>query len=161
MDGSLHGSPGARPEAISPAVWLRLKWGSPIFVVVAVRDDSAWPRHAAPISVLIGGAALVVGILVAVNHERPLAAGLFLLASLIVGASLIVISIRRWLSGQSIPWWLGLVGGIAAIAGSIVAEIVTGSNGFPVVASGTVSGMLLANVWAIRTARENRASASS
>jgi hypothetical protein len=139
-------------------VRLPTKRGSSIFVAMDVRDDSAWPRHAAAMSMLVGGIALVVGILVAVNHDRPLAAGLFLLVALILGASPIFFTIRRWLSGQSLPWTLSLVGVGLLLAGSVVAVMVMGPAGFPIVASGMVGGMLLANLWAIRAARRNRAS---
>jgi hypothetical protein len=123
-----------------------------------VRDDSAWPREADGVSLLIGGFALVVGIFVVVNHEQPLGAALFLLLALLLGSSLIVIAMRRWLSGHTIPASLGLAGLVLLFGGSVAVNMVVGSGGFPIVASGLVSGMMLANVWAISAARANRPS---
>ena len=126
--------------------------------VQAVRDDSAWPRGATGVSLLVGGVALVVGILVVLNHDQQGAAALFLLLALLLGSSLIVIAIRRWLSGHVIPASLGLAGVLLLVAGTIVVNLVVGSGGFLIVASGLVAGMLVANVWAIRAARANRSS---
>ncbi|WP_123827124.1 hypothetical protein [Micromonospora globispora] len=121
-----------------------------------VRDDSAWPREADSASLLIGGVALLVGILVVVNHDQPVGAALFLLLALLLGSSLIVIAGRRWLSGHALPAPLGLAGLVLLIGGSVVVNLVVGSGGFPIVASGIVAGMLLANVWAVNAARANR-----
>ena len=98
----------------------------------------------------------MVGILVVVNHDQPVGAALFLLLALLLGSSLIVIAIRRWLSGHAIPASLGLAGLVLLFGGSVVVNLVVGSGGFPIVASGIVAGMLLANVWAVTAARANR-----
>ncbi|MCM0674040.1 hypothetical protein NCC78_04895 [Micromonospora phytophila] len=107
-------------------------------------------------SLLIAGVALVLGVLVVVDHDQPVGAALFLLLALLLGSSLIVIAIRRWLSGHTIPASLGLAGLVLLFGGSVVVNLVVGSGGFVIAASGTVAGMLLANVWAISAARANR-----
>jgi hypothetical protein len=116
------------------------------------RDESAWPSGAAGVSMLVGAAALLVGILVVMNHDQPVAAALFLLLALLLGASLIGIAMRRWRSGPVLPAWLGITGSLLLYVGTITVNVVIGSGGFPIVASGMVAGALTANLWTIRVA---------
>jgi hypothetical protein len=95
------------------------------------RDDSAWPRGAAPISLAVGVITLVVGLSMAGQAEAPLVPLLVLVAGLAIGATVIVVGITRWLDGGTVPLGLAVI-------------------------SGLVGGLMFANVWAVRTARKRR-----
>ena len=120
----------------------------------AGRDASAWPAGAGPLSVLIGGGALVVGVLVVVSQHRPAAAAASLVLAMLAGASLLLFGMWRWWQGHPMPVWPGLVGVVLLIAGSPVVGWVTGGAGLPIVGSGMVGAMMLANagmIWYVRT----------
>ncbi|MEU2613934.1 hypothetical protein ABZ570_20460 [Micromonospora sp. NPDC007271] len=125
-------------------------------VEVEDRDDRAWPKGAMPVSLLVGPAVVAAGITVTAASNHVALAAVCLLAGLVVGSSLIVIGIRRWLGGQAFPAACGMVSGLVAVGGMIL----TWKTGF-VGAGGALllglgGGCLLANVWAIRSARRNR-----
>ena len=119
------------------------------------RDDSSWPRGATPVSLVIGVLSLVVGLSMAGNAESPVLPFLVLVVAIGIGATLIVVGIRGWLAGGRVPPVLALISGGCAVVG-IVLIIVTDSPAGPALLCGLVSGLMFANVWAIRTARRRR-----
>lgn len=89
------------------------------------------------------------------NAEAPLVPLLVLVLGTGTGATLIVVGIRRWLDGEPVPLVLALISGtVAAVA--LVLITATDSATGPALLSGLVSGLMLANVWAARTARKRR-----
>ena len=124
------------------------------------RDDSAWPRGAAPISLVIGVVSLLVGFTMASNAEAPLVPLLVLVLGIAVGATLIVVGIRRWLDGKPFPLALALISGVSAVA-ALVLITATDSPTGPALLSGLIGGLMFANAWAVRTARKRRPTGDS
>ncbi len=123
------------------------------------RDDSAWPRGATPISLIIGGISLLVGLGIAGNAEAPLVALLVLVLGIGVGATLIVVGVRSWLDGGPVPLVLALISGISAVVAVVLIIATDGPTG-PALLSGLISGLMFANTWAVRTARKSRPAAA-
>ena len=124
------------------------------------RDDSAWPRGAAPISLIIGVISLLVGLSMVGNAEAPLAPLLVLVCGIGVGATLIVVGIRRWLDGHPVPIVLALISGVCAVVALVLIAATAGPTG-PALLSGLIGGLMFANVWAVRTARKRRPTAAN
>jgi len=127
---------------------------------VIPRDDRAWPRGAAVISVVLVLAAAGTGVGLSVGaagRSSSVMAGA--LAGFVVafgfGLAVLAVGMRRWTRGHSFPHWLQLVQ--LAGLGVCIAVLygVDGSVGGAMLA-GLVGGMMFANVWAIRSARANR-----
>ena len=123
------------------------------------RDDSAWPRGAAPISRAVGVISLVVGLSMAGQAEAPLVPLLVLVAGLAIGATVIVVGITRWLDGGAVPLGLAVLSGVSGVVGVVLTAATDGPVG-PALLSGLVSGLMFANVWAVRTARRRSLSAA-
>ena len=123
------------------------------------RDDSAWPRGATPISLIIGVISLLVGLSMAGNADAPLVPLLVLALGVGVGATVIVVGIRRWLDGHPVPVVLALIAGVTAVV-AIVLITASDSPSGPALLSGLIAGLMLANVWAVRTARKRRPAAA-
>jgi len=123
------------------------------------RDDSAWPRGATPISLIIGVISLLVGPSMAGNADAPLVPLLVLVLGIGVGATVIVVGIRRWLDGHPVPVVLALISGVTAVV-AIVLITASDSPSGPALLSGLIAGLMLANVWAVRTARKRRPAAA-
>ncbi|MFI6270233.1 hypothetical protein [Micromonospora zamorensis] len=120
------------------------------------RDDRAWPRGAGPMSLFVGLAAIAFGVAVTASSAQALTSALCLLAGLLIGSSLIVVGMRRWLSGKGIPAGLGIASAIAAVAAWIFFRVTGMTGGGGALFAGLVGGLLFANVWAIQAARANR-----
>ena len=121
------------------------------------RDNSAWPRGATPISVVIGVISLLVGLSMSGDAEAPLHPFLVLVVGIGIGigATLIVVGILGWLAGGGVPLVLALISGVCAVA-AIVLIIATDSPAGPALLCGLVAGLMFANVWAIRAAERRR-----
>jgi hypothetical protein len=127
---------------------------------VVPRDDRAWPRSSLWVSVGLAlpavgaGAGLVLG-----------AAGRGLLAMALVTVGLIVAfvfglavsvpAMRHWIAGHSVPGRFRLLQSAGLAAGFVVLGWFEVRVGWAMVA-GLVGGLLVANIWGIRTARANR-----
>ncbi|WP_018908826.1 hypothetical protein [Salinispora arenicola] len=120
------------------------------------RDDRAWPRGAGPISVVVGLAAIAFGVAVTASSAQALISALCLLAGLLIGSSLIVVGMQRWLSGKGIPAGLGMTSVAVAVAAWVFFTVTGLTGGGGALFAGLVGGLLLANVWAIQAARANR-----
>ena len=123
------------------------------------RDDSAWPRGAAPISLTVGVISLVVGLSMVGKAAAPLVPLVLLVAGIAIGATLIVVGITRWLDGGNVPIALAVVSGVSAVVGVVLIAATDGPMGAALL-SGLVSGLMFANVWAVRTARKRRPAAA-
>ncbi|MDF2145224.1 hypothetical protein [Knoellia sp. p5-6-4] len=124
------------------------------------RDDSAWPRGAAPISLAVGVISLLIGLsMTGQASEASLLPLLVLLAGIAIGATVIVVGITRWLDGGTVPLALAGIAGVSAVAGVVLIAAADGPLG-PALLSGLVSGLLFADVWAVRTARRRRLSSA-
>jgi hypothetical protein len=124
------------------------------------RDDSAWPRGAVPLSLVIAVSALAGGIAVVVNNHKLVVAAASLLVGALVGSSLIVIAIKRWLAGRSVPGWLGLFGALFSVGGTVLMNGITHTGAGLALMAGVIGGMMAGNVWAVRAARANRPATS-
>jgi len=69
---------------------------------------------------------------------------------------MIVVGMRRWLSGKDFPAGLGIISAVVAVASWIFAKKTGMTGGGGALLAGLVGGLLLANVWAIQAARANR-----
>lgn len=124
------------------------------------RDDSAWPRGAAPISLAVGVISLLIGLsMIGQASEASLLPLLVLVAGIALGATLIVVGITRWLDGGTVPFGLVVISGVSGVVGVVLTAATDGPVG-PALLSGLVSGLMFANVWAVRTARRRRLSAA-
>jgi hypothetical protein len=127
---------------------------------VQARDDSAWPRGAIPISLVAGLATVVGGGIVVGKASNGWLTGLGLLMGLAIAALIIVLGIRRWLTGARFP--IGLIWvmtGVAIVGSSWYAATgLFGAGGAFLLGLG--AGCLFANIWAVRAARRNRRSAA-
>jgi ABC-type Mn2+/Zn2+ transport system permease subunit len=123
------------------------------------RDDSAWPRGAAPISLTVGVISLVVGLVMVGQAEAPLVPLLVLVAGLGIGATLIVVGVKRWLDGGTVPIMLAVISGVSAVVGVVLIGATDGPTG-PALLCGLIGGLMLGNVWAVRTARKRRLAAA-
>ena len=119
------------------------------------RDASAWPRGSTPLSIVIGVISLVVGLAMVGSSGSPLLPLLVLVVGIGIGATLIVVGIRRWLAGGHVPALLALISGMTAVVG-IVLIVATDSSTGPALVCGLFAGLMFANVWAIRTAARGR-----
>lgn len=109
-----------------------------------------------PGSLLIGLAIVTAGVTVVTASNHVALAALCLLIGLTVGSSLLVIGMRRWLGGQAFPASFGMVSGLVAVGGVILSGITGFVGAGGAFLMGLAGGCLLANVWAIRSARRNR-----
>lgn len=109
-----------------------------------------------PVSLVVGLAAIAFGVAVTANSARILTSVLSLIAGLLIGSSLLVGGMRRWLSGEAFPAGLTVVAAVVAGAAWIFAKVTGMTGGGGALFAGLVGGLLLANVWAIRAARANR-----
>jgi hypothetical protein len=121
------------------------------------RDAQAWPESALPVSVLAAGAALAVGVTLALRHDRPAAAVTVLVAAVLTGGALIGVGLRYWWTGREAPSLLGLTGVLIMFGGAAGVNILLGSGGFGLVISGMLGGLMLANAVATGYVRRLRA----
>ena len=84
------------------------------------RDDSSWPRGAAPVSVVIGVISLLVGFSMAGNADASLLPFLVLVLGMGIGATTIVVAIRGWLAGGQVSLGLVLISGACAVVGIVL-----------------------------------------
>ncbi|MGW5558965.1 hypothetical protein ACWER9_17270 [Micromonospora sp. NPDC003944] len=120
------------------------------------RVDRAWPRGAGPISLVVGLAAIAFGVAVTASSAQALTSALCLLTGLLIGSSLVVVGMQRWLSGKGIPAGLSITSIAVAVAAWISSEVTGMAGGGGALFAGLVGGLLLGNVWAIQAARANR-----
>ena len=124
------------------------------------RDASAWPRGSTPLSLVIGVVSLVVGLSMVGGSGSPLLPLLALVVGVGIGATVIVVGIRRWLAGGQVPALLALISGLTAVVG-IVLIVATDSATGPALMCGLFAGLMFANVWAIRAAGRGRSTPAS
>jgi hypothetical protein len=127
---------------------------------VVPRDDRAWPRSSLVVSVGLALAAVGSGVGLAFG-----AAGRGFLATALVtvgfvvafgfGLAVSVPVMRHWIAGHSVPGRLYLLQWAGLIVGFLVLVWLDVLVGWAMIA-GLVGGLLVANVWGIRTARANR-----
>ncbi|MCO1594148.1 hypothetical protein M8C17_03140 [Micromonospora sp. RHAY321] len=91
-----------------------------------------------------------------VSSEQFIASALCLLAGLLIGSSLLVVGLRRWLSGKGIPAGLGIISAVVAVAAWIFVKVTGMSGAGGALLAGLAGGLMLTNVWAIQAARANR-----
>ncbi|MEK8105069.1 hypothetical protein NKG94_07315 [Micromonospora sp. M12] len=77
---------------------------------------------------VIGLAAIAFGVAVTARSAQALTSALCLLAGLLIGSSLIVVGMQRWLSGKGIPAILGIISIAVAVAAWILFKV-TGMTG--------------------------------
>lgn len=128
--------------------------------VAARRDDSAWPRWAVPASLAIIALTLGGGLAIVAAEDVHVVAGACLVTGVLVGLSLMVVAIRRWLAGREIPGWLGLAGAIFMVGGMVGTNAATGTGAGVALMAGMIAGLMMGNIWAIHAARANRSTAS-
>jgi hypothetical protein len=80
------------------------------------RDDRAWPRWAVPASLAVGTLSLAAALVITAQQGWPLSAPAMLLADILAGGSLMLITVTRWLHGASIPAGIGFVSACLAVA---------------------------------------------
>jgi hypothetical protein len=124
------------------------------------RDDSAWPRGAAPISLAVGAISLLVGLSMIGRAEAPLVPLLVLVTGIGIGATVIVVGIKRWLDGGTVPLALAVISGVGAVVGVVLIAATDGPVGAALL-SGLIGGLMLGNVWAVRAARKRRPAAAA
>ena len=115
------------------------------------RDASAWPRGATPLSFIIGLLSLLVGLSMAGDANTPLLPLLALVVGVLIGATLIVVGIRRWLAGERVPLVLALISGATAIVAIVLISATDSATG-PALLCGLFAGLMFANIWAVRAA---------
>ena len=115
------------------------------------RDASAWPRGATPLSFIIGLISLLVGLSIAGGADSPLLPLLALVVGVLIGATLIVVGIRRWLAGERVPLVLALISGATAIVAIVLISATDSATG-PALLCGLFAGLMFANIWAVRAA---------
>ena len=118
------------------------------------RDASAWPRGATPLSFIIGLLSLLVGLSLAGGADTPLLPLLALVVGVLIGATLIVVGIRRWLAGERVPLVLALISGATAIVAIVLISATDSATG-PALLCGLFAGLMFANMWAIRAAAKH------
>ena len=118
------------------------------------RDASTWPRGAAPLSFIIGLLSLLVGLSMAGGADTPLLPLLALVVGVLIGATLIVVGIRRWLAGERVPLVLALISGATAIVAIVLISATDSATG-PALLCGLVAGLMFANIWAVRAAEKH------
>jgi hypothetical protein len=127
---------------------------------VVPRDDRAWPRSSLVVSVGLALAAVGSGVGLAFG-----AAGRGFLAIALVtvgfvvafgfGLAVSVPVMRHWIAGRSVPGRLYLLQWAGVIVGFLVLVWLDVLVGWAMIV-GLMGGLLVANVWGIRTARANR-----
>lgn len=115
------------------------------------RDASAWPRGATPVSLIIGLLSLLVGLSMANAANAPLPPLLALVLGVVIGGTLIVVGIRRWLAGEPIPLVLGVISGVTSIAAIVLIKATDSATG-PALLCGLIAGLMFSNIWAVRAA---------
>ena len=127
---------------------------------VVPRDDRAWPRSSLLVSVVLFLAAVGSGVGLAFGAAgrgslaMALVAGGFIVA-FGYGLAVSVPAMRRWIAGHSVPGRFHLLQVTGLVAGFVVLGWLNVLVGCATVA-GLMGGLLVANVWGIRTARANR-----
>jgi hypothetical protein len=119
-------------------------------------DDSAWPREAFSVSLLVVSTCLIIGVICAGDSEKPVPSLVFLVLALLFGVLVMVIPLRSWLAGGSIPSRLGIAVVAVVFGGGFVFNRIFDSRGIPLALFGVVAGMMLGNIWAMHAARANR-----
>jgi hypothetical protein len=126
---------------------------------VVPRDDRAWPRSSIFVSVGLALAAvgLGVGLVFGAAGRGSLATALVTLGFVVAfgfGLGVSVPAMRYWVAGHSVPVRFHLLQW-AGFAVGFVVGCFDGLVGW-VMLAGLTGGLLVANVWGIRTARANR-----
>jgi hypothetical protein len=127
---------------------------------VVPRDDRAWPRSSLPLSVALAIAAVGSGVGLAIGASgrgylaMALVAAGFAVA-LGFGLAVSVPAMRHWVAGHAVPGrfqvlqWAGLIGVFVVVRWL---DVLVGCA----MLAGFMGGLVVANVWGIRTARANR-----
>lgn len=128
--------------------------------MVVPRDDRAWPRSSLVVSVALTLAAVGSGVGLAFG-----AAGRGFLAMALVAVGFVVAfgfglavsvpAMRHWVAGHSVPGRFRLLQLAGLVVGLVVLGLFDVLVGWAMVA-GLMGGLLVANIWGIRTARANR-----
>jgi hypothetical protein len=127
---------------------------------VVPRDDRAWPRSSLLVSVGLGLAAVGsgVGLVFSAAGRGSLAMALVTVGFVVAfgfGLAVSVPAMRHWVAGRSVPARFHLLQWTGVIVGLVVLGLFDGRVGGAMLA-GVMGGLLVANVWGIRTARANR-----
>jgi len=128
---------------------------------IVPRDDRAWPRSSLPVSVVLVLASIGsgVGLVFGAADRGPLAMASVILGFVVAFGFSLAVSVpamRRWIAGHPVPGPYHLL----PAAALVVALVVMGSLDVPLgwaLFAGLLGGVLVVNVWGIRTARANRA----
>jgi hypothetical protein len=124
------------------------------------RDDRAWPRGSFAVSAVLvliavgSGVALVVAAASLGTLPATFVAGGFV-AAFGFGLAAAVPAMRRAIAGRDIPARLTLLQLVGLVVAFVVMALSGGVGG--AMLAGLIGGLLVANMWAIRTARANRA----
>ena len=86
--------------------------------------------------------------------DTPLLPLLALVVGVLIGATLIVVGIRRWLAGERVPLVLALISGATAIVAIVLISATDSATG-PALLCGLVAGLMSANIWAVRAAEKH------
>jgi hypothetical protein len=127
---------------------------------VVPRDDRAWPRSSLPVSAGLlvaavgSGAGLVFGAAGRGSLTMVLVAVAFVVA-FGFGLAVSIPAMRHWIAGDSIPGRFHLLQWTGLVVAFVVLGRFDGLAGGAMLA-GLIGGLLVANVWGIRTARANR-----
>ena len=127
---------------------------------VVPRDDRAWPRSSSWLSVALTVVAVGSGVgLVLGAAGRGLPATASVAAGLVVafafGLAVSIPAMRLWIAGQPVPARFTLLQCAGLVAAFAVLGLFDVLVGWAMVA-GLLAGLLVANIWGIRTARANR-----
>ena len=113
---------------------------------LATWRDSPFFHHRPP--------SLLVGFSLAGGADTPLLPLLALVVGVLIGATLIVVGIRRWLAGERVPLVLALISGATAIVAIVLISATDSASG-PALLCGLFAGLMFANIWAIRAAAKH------
>jgi hypothetical protein len=127
---------------------------------VVPRDDRAWPRSSLVVSVGLALAAVGSGVgLVFGAADRGFPAMALVIVGFVAafgfGLAVSIPAMRHWVAGHPVPVRFRLLQGAGLVVGLVVLgwfDVLVGSA----TVAGLVGGLLVANVWGVRTARGNR-----
>ena len=105
---------------------------------------------------LVSSICLIVGLMCAGDSGKPVPSLVFLALAVLLGVSVMVIPLRSWLAGGSIPAWLGPAVIPVMFGGGFVFSRIFDVPAIPLALFGVVAGMMLGNMWAMHAARANR-----
>lgn len=121
-----------------------------------IRDDRAWPRHAIPTSAVLASGALALALYIATAGAGAWLTAVVFLAGAGVGATLLMLAIRSWLTGGTIPRKFVVISVVLSLV-ALILSLATGLVGAGgALWCGLVFGLMIGNVRAIRMARASR-----